>query len=306
VYRRYTLDEIKHKVVDVLNNAGGSGLSGMELADKTGINRVTMTKYLELMHAMGLLEKKKIGNVNIWFFQLGIGDLELPINYMQVQQKMINSILAGEEDQAHRILLNVLNSNIDQVRILTDVMLPAINTIGELYSRGKLNKTDRMSMLSFMMELLDVIKFTLRPIEHKVNAYVICVAGTQDRILLAKCAAVAFIARGWASSYIGNVEDLIDPFFDIDFQRYVSHRWDNKRGLMFLCIVSSGEGSLRFLLSTSKAMKSRLKGDLSITAITTKELQSVAEEGADYVTKDLPSLIEWAERKYNSNTTRGS
>ena len=163
MYRRYTLDEIKHKVVDVLNNAGGSGLSGMELADKTGINRVTMTKYLELMHAMGLLEKKKIGNVNVWFLQLGIGDLELPINYMQVQQKIINSILAGEEDQAHRILLNVLNSNIDQVRILTDVMLPAINTIGELYSRGKLIKTERMSILSFIMELIDLIKFTLRP-----------------------------------------------------------------------------------------------------------------------------------------------
>ena len=62
---------------------------------------------------------------------------------------------------------------------------------------------------------------------------------------------------------------------------------------------------MRFLLSTSKVMKGRLKGHLSITAITTKELQSVAEEGADYVTKDLPSLIEWAEREYNNNTIRG-
>ena len=123
MYRRYSLDEIKHKVIDVLYNAGGTGLSGMELADRTGINRVTMTKYLDVMHAMGLLEKKKIGNVNVWFVEIGIGDLEFPINYIQVQQKMINSILAGDEDQAHRILLNVLNSNIDQVRVMTDVML---------------------------------------------------------------------------------------------------------------------------------------------------------------------------------------
>ncbi len=177
MYRRYSLDEIKHKVIDVLYNAGGTGLSGMELADRTGINRVTMTKYLDVMHAMGLLEKKKIGNVNVWFVEIGIGDLEFPINYIQVQQKMINSILAGDEDQAHRILLNVLNSNIDQVRVMTDVMLPAINTIGELYNRGKLNKTERTFLLSLMMELIDVIKFTLRPAEHKVNAHVVCVAG---------------------------------------------------------------------------------------------------------------------------------
>ena len=307
MYRRYSLDEIKHKVIDVLYNAGGTGLSGMELADRTGINRVTMTKYLDVMHAMGLLEKKKIGNVNVWFVEIGIGDLEFPINYIQVQQKMINSILTGDEDQAHRILLNVLNSNIDQVRVMTDVMLPAINTIGELYNRGKLNKTERTFLLSLMMELIDVIKFTLRPAEHKVNAHVVCVAGTQDRVHLAKCAAVAFLARGWDSTYIGNVEDQIDPFFDIDFQRYVSRLWDNKRGMMLVCIVSSGEGSLRFLLSTSKAMKGRLKGHLRITAITTQELQPVAEDGADHVAKDLLSLIEWSEREYNnSSSIRGS
>jgi hypothetical protein len=47
-------------------------------------------------------------------------------------------------------------------------------------------------------------------------------------------------------------------------------------------------------------MKGRLKGELRIVAITTQELQPVAEDGADYVTKDLLSLVEWAEREYNN------
>jgi methanogenic corrinoid protein MtbC1 len=301
MYRRYTLDEIKRKIIDVLHSAGGTGLSGIELADRMGINRMTMTKYLHVMYAMGLLKKKKIGNVNIWFVEIGVGDIEFPINYIQVQQKIINSVLAGDEDQAHRILVNVVNSNIDQVRVMTDVILPAVNTIGELYSRGRLNKTERTFLLSLMMELIDLVKFTLRPTEQKANAHVICVASSQNRIHLAKSAAVAFLARGWDSSYIGDIEEQIDPFFDIDFQRYVSHRWDNKRGLMLVCIFSSGEGSLRFLLSTSKAMKGRLKGQLRITAITTQELQPMAENDADYVGKDLLSLIEWAEREYNNS-----
>ena len=298
MYRRYTLDEIKRKIIDVLQSAGGTGLSGVEVADKIGINRMTVTKYLDVMYAMGLLKKKKIGNVNIWFTQLGVADIEFPINYIQVQQKLISSILAGDEDQARRILLSVMNSSVDQVRVLADVIVPAINTIGELYSRGRLNKTERVFMLNLMMELIDLIKFNVRPAEQKAHAQVVCVAGTEDRIHIAKSAAVALLARGWDSSYIGDVGDQIDPFFDIDFQRYLLRTWGSKHGLMLVCIFSSGEGSLRFLSSTAKQMKAKIKGELRVGVLTTQELYPVAQESSDYVAKDLLALVEWAEREF--------
>jgi methanogenic corrinoid protein MtbC1 len=299
MYRRYRLDEIKRKIIDVLQNAGGTGLSGVELADRIGINRMTITKYLDVMHAMGLLKKKKVGNVNIWFAQIGVGDIEFPINYIQVQQKLISSILAGDEDHARRILLSVMNSDIDQVRVMTDVMLPAVNTIGELYSRGRLNKTERIFLLNLMMELIDLVKFNVRPKEQKANAHALCVAGSEDRVHIAKGAAVALLARGWDSSFIGDVGEQIDPFFDIDFQRYLLRLWSNKHGLMLVCIFSSGEGSLRFLSSTAKEMKGKVKGDLRITVVTTQQLQPVAEESSDYVAKELVDLIEWAEQEFN-------
>ena len=293
MYRRYTLDEVKRKIVDVLQAAGGTGLSGVELADRTGINRMTITKYLDVMHAMGLVKKKKIGSVNVWFLETGVADIEFPVNYVQVQQKLIGAVLAGEEEQARRILVSVLNSNVDQVRILADVILPAVNTIGELYSRGRLDKTERTFLLSLMAELIDLIKFNAQPLETNTNAHVLVVAGSEDRVHLAKSAAVAFQMRGWDSLYIGNVEE------HIDFQRYVARVWGNRRGLMLICIFSSGGGSLRFLLSTSKAMKGRLKGELRLASFTTQELQPMAaEEGADHVAKDLLSLVEWAEREY--------
>jgi methanogenic corrinoid protein MtbC1 len=299
MYRRYTLDEIKRKIIDVLQSAGGTGLSGVELADRIGINRMTITKYLDVMHAMGLLKKKKIGNVNIWFVQIGAGDIEFPINYIQVQQKLISAILAGDEDHARRILLSLMNSNVDQVRVMTDVVLPAVNTIGELYSRGRLNKTERTFLLNLMMELIDLVKFNVRPREQKANAHAVCVAGSEDRVHVAKGAAVALLARGWDSSYIGDVGEQIDPFFDIDFHRYLLRLWSDKHGLMLVCIFSSGEGSLRFLSSTAKDMKGKIKGELRITAVTTQQLQPVAEESSDYVAKDLLALVEWAEREFN-------
>src|SRR6185503_13613419 len=134
---------------------------------------------------------------------------------------------------------------------------------------------------------------------QKMNAHVLSVAGSEDRVHLAKSAAVAFQILGWDSIYIGDVEGQIDPFFDIDFQRYVSRIWGNSHGLMVICIFSSSEGSLRFLSSTAKAMKGRLKGELRIAALATPELQATAEENSDYVAKDLQSLVDWAERQYN-------
>ena len=299
MYRRYTLDEIKRKIIEVLQSAGGTGLSGIELADRVGLNRMTITKYLDVMHAMGLLKKKKIGNVNIWFVQIGAGDIEFPINYVQVQQKLIGAIMTGDEDHARRIILTVMNSDVDQVRVITDVVLPAVNTIGELYSRGRLSKTERTFLLNLMMELIDLVKFNVRPPELKPNAHAICVAGSEDLVPIAKGGAVALLARGWNSTYIGNVGEQIDPFFDIDFQRYLLRLWGDKHGLLLVCIFSSGEGSLRFLSSAANGVKGRIKGELRIVAITAQQLQQVAEETSDYVAKDLLAIVDWAEREFN-------
>ena len=297
MYRRYTLDEVKRKIVDALQAAGGTGLSGVELAERTGTNRMTVTKYLDVMNAMGLVKKKKIGPVNVWVLESGVGEIEFPINYVQVQQKVIASLLGGDEEQARRVLLSVLDSNVDAVRVLTEVLIPAANTVAELYSRGRLGKTERAFLLGLLLELVDTVKFSAHVPEKKSNANALFVAGSEDRVLLAKCAAVAFHAQGWNSTYLGNVEEEIDPFFDMDFQRYVSRLWSNRRGLMIICIFSSGEGSIRFLVSASGALKGRLKGELRIAISATPELQE-SEEGYDYYAKDLGSLVGWAERQY--------
>ncbi len=297
MYRRYSLDEVRRKIVDVLQNAG-TGLSGIELADRTGINRMTITKYLDIMHSLGLIKKKKVGSVNVWFLESGVADIEFPINYTQVQQRLIDNALAGDEEQARRLLTSVLNFDIDQVRMLTDVILPAANTVEELYSRGRLGKTDRTRLSTLIGEFIDLVKFNARPAESKMNAHVLCVAGSANRVQQAKSAAVAFQILGWDCRYIGDVEQDIDPFFDIDFQRYISRTWGNKHGMMLVCVFSSSESSLRFLTSTAKSMKGRLKGELRLAVMAPAELQTVAEEHADFFAKDLQSLIAWSERQY--------
>jgi hypothetical protein len=260
---------------------------------------MTITKYLNVLSTIGLIKKKKLGSVNVWFLEAGSIDFEFPVNYLEVQQKFMNSIMLGDENQLRRIILNVINSDIEPIKILTQVILPTLNTLNDLYSRGRLGKTEQISLLNMILELVDLMKFNVQPVEMKSNAFAIIVAGSEDRIYYAKIGAVSLQILGWNSLYIGNVEQHIDPFFDIDFQRYIMQVWNNKKGLMIICIYASEESSLRFLNAATKSIKAKLKGQVSIVLLATPDLQLVSEAmDADYRAKDLQSLIEWTESEY--------
>ena len=55
--RGYQTEEIKRKLVDLLNKEK-EGLSGIEISEKLGVNRVTMTKYLNYLQLKVCFDKK--------------------------------------------------------------------------------------------------------------------------------------------------------------------------------------------------------------------------------------------------------
>lgn len=300
MYRRYTLDEVKHKITSLLQG-NSAGLSGVELAEKTGINRMTMSKYLNVLLTLGLVRRKKAGPVNIWYLNSGITDLEFPINYLEIQQNYMTATFQNDPEKSHGVILSALNSTPDKIKVLSEVIIPTYNTLNELYDRGRLGETERTSILTTLAETIELIKFNSQVESTMQNAHVLFVAGSEDRIVLAKSGAVELKMLGWNSSYIGNVERLIDPFFDIDFQRYIIKSWNEKRGLMILCIFSSQESSLRFLSLAASSLKSKLKGELYTVIFTTSELAKRHEDiGADAAFNNIQSLVEWCEKKYST------
>ena len=300
MYRRYTLDEVKHKIMSLLQG-NSAGLSGVELAEKTGINRMTMSKYLNVLLTLGLVRRKKAGPVNIWYLNSGITDLEFPINYLEIQQNYMTATFQNDPDKSHGVILSALNSTPDKIKVLSEIIIPTYNTLNELYDRGRLGETERTSILTTLAETIELIKFNSQVESTMQNAHVLFVAGSEDRIVLAKSGALELKMLGWNSSYIGNVERLIDPFFDIDFQRYIIKSWNEKRGLMIICIFSSQESSLRFLSLAASSLKSKLKGELYTVIFTTSELAKRHEDiGADAAFNNIQSLVEWCEKKYST------
>lgn len=300
MHYRYTLDEVKHKVMSLLQG-NRAGLSGVEIAERTGINRMTISKYLDILLTLGLIKRKKAGPVNIWYLDSGVIDLEFPINYLEVQQNFMTSIFENNTEKSHGVILSALNSTPDKIRILSEVVLPTYNTLNELYDRGRLGETERTSILTFLSEMIELIKFNSRLETARHNAHVLFVASSEDRVFLAKTGALSLRMLGWNSTYIGDVERHIDPFFDIDFRRYVMKLWNEKKGLLILCIFSSQESSLRFLSLAAKALKSKLKGEFFTVLLTSAELSKRGEDiGADVAFSSIHSLVEWCEKKYRT------
>lgn len=298
MYRRYTLEEVKRKIISTLQD-NATGLSGVELASTTGINRMTVTKYLNILATMRLIKKKRVGSINMWFVEPGMTDYEFPVNYLEIQQKFMNAIMFGDGDQARNILISVINSNVDLLKVLTDIIVPTTNTVNELYSRGRLGKTEQIHLLNLILELIDLLRFTIHSGDTKRGAYSLFVAASEDRIYHAKIGALALHILGFRTWYIGNVEHHIDPFFDIDFERYIMKLWNNNRGLLVMCIYSSEESSLRFFHAATRAIKAKLKSEVRIVLFTTPELRNQAESlGTDYITNNMNSLVDWVEREY--------
>ncbi len=301
VSKRYSLEEIKRKVVDILKDAD-TGLSGIEIAQKTDINRITITKYLSVLEAIGLIKKKKAGSVNVWHLEHGVTELELPIDILDVQRLYMNALFNHAEDEARRIILNVIHSDMDPVKVLAEIITPALNTAGELYSRGRMTVTETMFVTNLITESLDLIKFNAKREDAKPNAYAVFMSAQGETHTIGpKMASVAFYLKGWHTYFLGNVASEVDLLFDIDLLKFLDKIWKTERGLMVIGVSAMLKEHLKSVGETVKSVKSKLGKNVFVLAggeAFSTEDELTASVGADFYAKDLYFAIDWAEKLY--------
>lgn len=295
MYRRYTIDEIKAKVIEVLRK-NDVGMSSVELAKAIHINRMTITKYLNILSIIGLIKRKKIGSVNIWTLAPGIVNLELPLNYLQIQQNFITMLLADQRNETTKLLLSILYSDTEKIRIIKDIIIPTFNTLREIYNRGRLGKTELITLNNRLFDLMVLILKHSNEEKYHYDVYNIFIAGNEDQIYNTKISSISSEILGFHTSHVGNIEQYIDPFFDIDIQRYITKSWSNKKGLKNIFLFSSEETSLRFLFTTAKVLKDKMIDEIKIILFVEKDILSIAKNlNPDYVTTDLSILVTWEE-----------
>ena len=226
--------------------------------------------------------------------------IEFPLNVRNLQQKFLECLLQGNESQAIIIISNLLYSTISKERILFDIILPTLNILNDMYSRGKISESEKIVISTSAIDLVLMIKFVSTLDTPKLKASSIIVSGSEEANYFARIASVILYLMGWHSLYLGNVENKIDPFFDIDIQRLVTRKLKSMNGLSIVMIFSFNANTLKFLSNTMKALRKKVENDLRIAIYTNSDLlQESLGMDVDYCTTDLKALIDWAKQEYN-------
>src|ERR1044072_2256166 len=252
MYYKYDLSDIQKKVIDLLHN--NNPMSSSEISNKLGTNRITMSKYLDILFFQKILNKKKIGSVNFWYLDPGIINPDLKDeNLVEVQQKLIESLINGQKEITDNIVLSLINRNVNMRKIFTDVSFPVLNTVLELYNRGKIGKTEKIHLITNLTDSIRLLRNTVNMNNNYDRKFSNClltiVSGDEESLPI--CVMIDILARreGLNPSIIGNVESLIDPFFDIDFQRYMNKLSRRVKGKTHVIVFSHNETAIRFLHS---------------------------------------------------------
>lgn len=248
MYKRYNLSDIQKEVIDLLRN--NNPMSSTEISKKIGTNRITISKYLDILYFQKIINRKKIGSVNFWFLDPGIVNFDTKDeNYIELQQKLIISLINGDKEISQNIILSILNKNINLKKIIIDICLPVLNTLFELHNRGKIGKTEKIHLITNLTESLGLLRNcnAIHGSSIHRNMLLVIVAGDDDSLPI--CNIINIYAKKIKinSTVIGNVEKYIDPFFDIDFQRYINKILNRNKEKICICIISYNEMSIKFL-----------------------------------------------------------
>jgi len=229
--------------------------------------------------------------------------IEFPLNTHNLQQKFLDCLIQGNESQAIIIISNLLFSTISKERILFDIILPTLNILNDMYNRGKISESEKLLISTTALDLVLMTKFVSTIDTPKLKAYSIVVSGSEEATYHARIASVILHLIGWHSLYLGNVENKIDPFFDIDIQRLITKKLKNVNGLSAVMIFSFNANTLKFLSNTIKTLRKKVENDLRIAIFTNNDLLQVSQDmDVDYSTTDLKSLIDWAKDEYRNTS----
>ncbi|TLX67338.1 MAG: ArsR family transcriptional regulator [Thaumarchaeota archaeon] len=293
--RGYKVEKIKEKLIDVLRDSK-TGLSGIEIAEKLKINRLTITKYLQVFAAEGLVKQKNIGNVNLWFIEEGVESFEFPADFFRVKNKYLQYVLLGVSREAHNILRNSLHSGANPTKIITEVIIPSIESVQNSYNTGKIGKSEKNYLDDIILGSIYLITLTERETNLKKN--VIIFSTDSNNSLMAQAASAAFHVEGWKISQLGDMSTAIDVMFDIDLQRFLNKIWTKKQGLMVIVVFSSTESTIKFFSQAIVASKAKFGKALHLVFCT--KLTKKTKEETDFVSDDIEKILQWCQTVYES------
>jgi predicted transcriptional regulator len=291
----YQVQELKQQLVDVLANSK-TGLSGIEISEKLGINRVTMAKYLNMFATEGLIGQKNIGNVNLWYLEEGTEQFEFPADYFRIKTKFLELLTTREEQKVYNLIRNCIHSNVNTSKLMTEVIIPASASVQELWEKGKITKSEEKLLGTIISGSIQILNQIYLDIDPRKN--VVIISADSKSTQTAEAASASFHSDGWTVSLLGDLSDSIDVLFDLDIQKFLEKVWTKKNGVMIIIIFSEADESLKFFSQSINSVRGKIGKNLSLILCSRSKIKTTVK--ADLITDNLEDVIQWSQSTFES------
>ena len=294
--RGYQTEEIKEKLVDLLSSSK-IGLSGLEISERLGINRITTTKYLNVFAAEGLIKQKNIGNVNLWFIEDGTEKFHFPEDFFKVKTKYLEYLTARKEKLAYNLVRNSFHSTTQPVKIITEIIVPAIQSIYGIFDEGKIGKSELNFLEKIISNSIQIINLDNFDVDTKKN--VIVLSADYQNTLLSDATSASFHADGWQVYSLGDMSSSIDVLFDLDLQKLLTKVWKPGMGIMVIVVFSSTIESMKFFVESINSIKAKSRRNLYL--VVCGDMKKNANMKADLIEEDIQSILQWSQTTFESS-----
>lgn len=251
----YESTEIRQKLIDLLDDSK-TGMSGVEISKKLGVNRTTMTKYLKVFAAEGFLRQNNIGNITLWFLESGQEAYSFPDDYFKVAPQYLEKLVKGQETQIYSLIKNCLNSGASVPKLVTEVIIPSIDSIQKLYDDGKIGNTEEKLLQNIISKSLQI--FNQISIDSNPKNNIIVISADAHSNLLSEAASASLHSDGWKVFHLGDMSSAINVLFDLDLQKLMGKIWKQKSGIMIILVFSNTEEGLHFFAESVNSIKEKL------------------------------------------------
>ena len=285
----YRVEEIREKLISVLKDSD-SGISGIEISKKINVSRITMTKYLKVFAAEGLLRQKNIGNVTLWFLEPGQESFDFPDDYFKITSRYLELLVKGNEEEIYSLIRNCLNSGALINRMIIEVIYPAIDHIRELFDSGKIGSAEQNLLRNIISKSLSIFNQVPVVLDSKKN--VVVIAADPESILISESASASYHSDGWNVSHLGDMSYAIDVLFDLDFQKLVRKIWKQKSGILLVVIFSQTSEGLSFFADSINPNKT--KSDKQIKLALCGKISKKTKINSDLLSDNIGDVLQWS------------
>ena len=294
--RGYQVAEIRQKLIDAFETSK-TGMSGVEISEKLGVNRITMTKYLKVFAAEGFLRQKNIGNTTLWFLEPGQEVYDFPADYFKVVPQYFENLVKGNETQVYSLIKNCLNSGASMSKLIIEVIMPAIVSIKRLYDDGKIGNSEEKLLQHIISKSLQI--FNQIPIDLNNKKSVVVISADPQSNLLSEAASASLHSAGWNVFHLGDMSSAINVLFDLDLQKLLGKIWKQKSGVMIIMVFSNTEEGLNFFADSINSIKEKLGKRIRLALC--GKVGKKTKIDSDLLSEKFEDVIQWSETIYENS-----